>query len=58
MSVIDMRAVAVLESPKLRFPSISVAWTMMVYCDTFCETETGIVFSKWLILQIKKTLKS
>lgn len=37
MSVMDMSAVAVLESPKFRLPSMSVAWTIMVYCDTFCE---------------------
>lgn len=35
MSVMLMRAVAVLDKPKLRFPSMSVAWTMMVYWDTF-----------------------
>lgn len=35
MSVMLMRAVAVLDKPKLRLPSMSVAWTMMVYWDTF-----------------------
>ena len=34
-----MRAVAVLERPKFRFPSMSVAWTMSVYWDTFCMGE-------------------
>lgn len=34
-SVTVMMAVAVLERPKLRFPSMSVACTMMVYWDTF-----------------------
>lgn len=37
MSVMEMRAVAVLESPKFKLPSMSVAWMMMVYWDTFCE---------------------
>lgn len=36
MSVIVMMAVAVLERPKFRFPSMSVACTMMVYWGTFC----------------------
>lgn len=36
MSVTVMMAVAVLERPKFRFPSISVACTMTVYWDTFC----------------------
>lgn len=36
MSVMLMRAVAVFDSPKFRLPSMSVAWTMMVYWDTFC----------------------
>lgn len=35
MSLMLMRAVAVLDKPKLRLPSMSVAWTMMVYWDTF-----------------------
>lgn len=37
MSVTVMMAVAVLERPKFRLPSMSVACTMMVYWDTFCE---------------------
>lgn len=37
MSVMEMRAVAVLDKPKFKFPSISVAWTMMVYWETFCK---------------------
>ncbi|TNN37296.1 hypothetical protein EYF80_052536 [Liparis tanakae] len=36
MSVTVMMAVAVLERPKFRLPSMSVACTMMVYWDTFC----------------------
>lgn len=36
MSVTVMMAVAVLERPKFRFPSMSVACTMMVYWETFC----------------------
>lgn len=36
MSVTVMMAVAVLERPKFRLPSMSVACTMMVYCETFC----------------------
>jgi len=39
MSVTVMMAVAVLERPKFRLPSISVACTMMVYWDTFCERQ-------------------
>lgn len=35
MSLMLMRAVAVLDKPKLRLPSMSVAWTMIVYWDTF-----------------------
>lgn len=35
MSVTVMMAVAVLERPKLRLPSMSVACTMMVYWETF-----------------------
>lgn len=37
MSVMLISAVAVLDKPKFRFPSMSVAWTMMVYWDTFCR---------------------
>lgn len=37
MSVMLMRAVAVLDKPKFKLPSMSVAWTMMVYWDTFCK---------------------
>lgn len=37
MSVTVMMAVAVLERPKFRLPSMSVACTMMVYWDTFCK---------------------
>lgn len=37
MSVMEMRAVAVLDKPKFKLPSMSVAWTMMVYWDTFCK---------------------
>lgn len=37
MSVMLIRAVAVLDKPKFKLPSMSVAWTMMVYWDTFCE---------------------
>lgn len=37
MSVMLINAVAVLDKPKFRFPSMSVAWTMMVYWDTFCR---------------------
>ena len=40
MSVMEIRAVAVLDKPKFKLPSMSVAWTMMVYCDTFCKKET------------------
>lgn len=36
MSVTVMMAVAVLERPKFKFPSMSVACTMMVYWETFC----------------------
>lgn len=36
MSVTVMMAVAVLERPKFRLPSMSVACTMMVYWETFC----------------------
>ncbi len=36
MSVMLMRAVAVLDKPKFKLPSMSVAWTMMVYWETFC----------------------
>lgn len=36
MSLTEMMAVAVLERPKFRLPSMSVACTMMVYCGTFC----------------------
>lgn len=36
MSVMLIRAVAVLDKPKFKLPSMSVAWTMMVYWDTFC----------------------
>lgn len=39
MSVTVMMAVAVLERPKFRFPSMSVACTMMVYWDTFCKRQ-------------------
>lgn len=31
MSVMEIRAVAVLDKPKFKLPSMSVAWTMMVY---------------------------
>lgn len=37
MSVMEIRAVAVLDKPKFKLPSMSVAWTMMVYSDTFCR---------------------
>lgn len=37
MSVMLISAVAVLDKPKFRFPSMSVAWTMMVYWETFCR---------------------
>lgn len=37
MSVTVIMAVAVLESPKFRLPSMSVACTMIVYWDTFCK---------------------
>lgn len=37
MSVTVMMAVAVLERPKFRLPSMSVACTIMVYWDTFCK---------------------
>lgn len=37
MSVMEIRAVAVLDKPKFKLPSMSVAWTMMVYWDTFCK---------------------
>ncbi len=47
MSVTVMMAVAVLERPKFRLPSMSVACTMMVYCDTFCkkieESECSVI---------------
>lgn len=39
MSVTVMMAVAVLERPKFRLPSMSVACTMMVYWDTFCKRQ-------------------
>lgn len=48
MSVTVMMAVAVLERPKFRFPSMSVACTMMVYWETFCgrcqHTAAGYLF--------------
>lgn len=37
MSVMLISAVAVLDKPKFRLPSMSVAWTMMVYWETFCK---------------------
>lgn len=40
MSVTEMMAVAVLDRPKFRLPSMSVAWTMMLYWDTFYRTIT------------------
>lgn len=48
MSVTVMMAVAVLERPKFRLPSMSVACTMMVYWDTFCikkgrKTECAVI---------------
>lgn len=39
MSVTVMMAVAVLERPKFRLPSMSVACTIMVYWDTFCKRQ-------------------
>lgn len=39
MSVTVMMAVAVLDRPKFRFPSMSVACTIIVYWDTFCEMQ-------------------
>lgn len=39
MSVTVIMAVAVLERPKFRLPSMSVACTIIVYWDTFCEGE-------------------
>lgn len=48
MSVTVMMAVAVLERPKFRLPSMSVACTMMVYWETFCgeaDTQWGIYSS-------------
>lgn len=48
MSVTVMMAVAVFERPKFRFPSMSVACTMMVYWETFCRrckhTAVGYLF--------------
>lgn len=40
ISVTEMMAVAVLDRPKFRLPSMSVAWTMMLYWDTFYKTNT------------------
>lgn len=37
MSLTVMMAVAVLERPKFRLPSMSVACTIIVYWDTFCK---------------------
>lgn len=48
MSVTVMMAVAVLDRPKFRLPSMSVACTMMVYWETFCgrcqHTAAGYLF--------------
>lgn len=52
MSVTVMMAVAVLERPKFRLPSMSVACTMMLYWETFCgrrkQTMMGYLFvQRW-----------
>ena len=39
MSVTVMMAVAVLDRPKFKLPSMSVACTMIVYWDTFCKRQ-------------------
>lgn len=35
MSVMEISAVAVLDKPKFKLPSMSVAWTIIVYWETF-----------------------
>lgn len=53
MSVMLIRAVAVLDKPKFKLPSMSVAWTMMVYWDTFCkQTQKKRKHSQGLVYQI------
>lgn len=56
MSVTVMMAVAVLERPKFRFPSMSVACTMMVYWETFwgrLQTHSSIV-NCWFVCVISR----
>lgn len=50
MSVMLISAVAVLDKPKFKLPSMSVAWMMMVYWDTFCRKKNrGDILREWYL---------